>query len=29
MDELIAGMQEMEDLMEEMRGKINAIKNRR
>ena len=29
MDELITAMQEMEDLMEEMRGKINKIKNRR
>jgi serine protease Do len=29
MDELIAGMQEMEDLMEEMRGKIREFKRRR
>jgi len=29
MDDLIASMQEMEDLMEEMRGKINRYKKRR
>ncbi len=29
MDELIAGMQEMEDLMEEMRGKIEEFRRRR
>ena len=29
MDELIAGMQEMEDVMEEMRGKIKEFKKRR
>ena len=29
MDELIAGMQEMEDLMDEMRGKIKKFKKRR
>lgn len=29
MDELIAGMQEMEDLMDEMRGKIQNFKKRR
>lgn len=29
MDELIAGMKEMEDMMDEMRGRINQFKNRR
>lgn len=29
MDELIAGMEEMEDMMEEMRGKIKEFKKRR
>jgi len=29
MDELVAGMEEMEDMMEEMRGKIKEFKKRR
>jgi len=29
MDELIAGMQEMEDLMEEMRGRVEKFRQRR
>lgn len=29
MDELIAGMKEMEDMMDEMKGRINQFKNRR
>jgi hypothetical protein len=29
MDELVAGMREMEDMMDEMRGRINQFKKRR